>query len=113
MADNTRETPHTPTPWRIGRFEGHVIASDDRLVAGCQGYHSVDSRDVNNANAAFIVEACNAYDRLLAEHRAMETALRKVVDANPPFLVAWPARRAAKAALALVDARRAQMEPTP
>ena len=64
---------HTPTPWAIGNdgtlrnLEGHVF-SGARLVANCHGHQDGKelTRKENEANARFIVIACNAHADLLA-----------------------------------------------
>lgn len=74
-------TQMTPLPWTCkgGKAmpeSGHVFDLDGRLVAGCRGHD--DSRDrhqcqlVNEANAQFIVHACNLHDELVA---GFQTAL--------------------------------------
>ena len=79
---------HTPTPWTVDE----ALARDNRVISGPNGEVVVEvaatldhdsTSDLlvdheRDANAAFIVRACNAYDDLLA-------ALREIVrlaDAN-------------------------------
>ncbi len=50
------ETKHTPTPWTL------------------------NPRDVENANAAFIVEACNSYDALKARNAELVQALNAAIE---------------------------------
>ena len=60
---------HSPLPWQVGPYEGHVSTEHGRLVAGCQGYSdntNPNVRDENNANAALIVHRVNTYNTLLA-----------------------------------------------
>lgn len=72
---NTR-TAHTPGPWRIAKRDAAVISGPTGEIAFC------GSKDLarDDANAAFIVEACNNYDRLLAERAELVTALERVRD---------------------------------
>lgn len=73
---------HTPTPWRVGDY-ALVVGADGYVVADGSGVHILDgrpddaphwnyedgsARDIDEAeevaNAAFIVEAVNNYERL-------------------------------------------------
>ena len=72
MADITQ---HTPTPWSIGSSnpgEGHVIESDsaDRTIAWTANSYCASNDEEyisqeDEANAEFIVRACNSHDALL------------------------------------------------
>lgn len=70
--------PGTPLPWDVailGHPEpgGTDISAGRRLVANAGGYNDCqeDTRDINIANAAYIVHACNAYPDLLAALKDM------------------------------------------
>lgn len=64
---------HTPTPWNVTRDENHVRAlirdAGFMRVAEC-GRAFVPG--IAEANAAFIVRACNAHDELVAALRKVE-----------------------------------------
>lgn len=71
--DKTQEqAQHTPLPWKQhtgnGKTYANVRGADDRWVADCGSR----SDDIAQANAAFIVRACNCHDDLLA---ALQNAL--------------------------------------
>jgi hypothetical protein len=69
----SRETAHTPTPWKQG-----IVATDaeniygpsDEIVASCEDTsvyrRTVTTEARENANAEFIVRACNSHEALLA-----------------------------------------------
>jgi hypothetical protein len=74
------ETKHTPGPWKAGRFNTNPAApiqiyGPDRdpivTTAHCYGDH--------DANAAFIVRACNSHDALVA---ALEHIVESIEDAK-------------------------------
>ena len=53
---------HTPTPW--------AVDSDNRFVVGPEGQSifsglALDDNNESEANAAFIVKACNCHERLV------------------------------------------------
>jgi hypothetical protein len=54
---------HTPTPWTIDQNAAWNIKSEARDVGLCYGALTTEGR---NADAAFIVQACNAHDELVA-----------------------------------------------
>lgn len=63
------KTKHTPTPWIMqkGYMGGFVVTTADQgrnedFITGTSG----DEAYVSEANAAFIVRACNAHDELVA-----------------------------------------------
>jgi len=66
---------HTPTPWSPEAVKSTWLRGS-QLASG--PFHSHVEQE---ANAAFIVEACNNYERLKAERDELLAALRKVVDA--------------------------------
>jgi hypothetical protein len=83
------DTQHTPTPWSIGGLssnpgEGHVIESDsaDRTIAWtANSYCTANDEEYisqeDEANAEFIVRACNSHDALL---RAIQEVLYSYED---------------------------------
>ena len=69
--------PATPLPWRRATESRgtHRILSGDKLVGEASHYN-----EGAYANAAYIVEACNAYPRLLDENAALRAALRGLLE---------------------------------
>ncbi len=61
---------HTPTPYELGVPRTTIFASgdDDRIVAECEytSEQHVQGRAEREANARFIVTACNAHETLRA-----------------------------------------------
>lgn len=89
---------HTPTPWR--RYAANkVVAGDADFVADTafrdRDEPAVVSVEISNANAAFIVRACNAHDelvsvlgRMLRAHDSGKYVLReKFADAARAALI--------------------------
>ncbi len=75
------KSKHTPTPWTLdthkytddgNKCRTFVIHGKDYAIGRIQGPFAVIGKDAEKeANAAFIVRACNAHDELV---RALETA---------------------------------------
>lgn len=75
------ETKHTPTPWfricdgteiRARQNDGYrIVASTDTVYLSTQA----DRGPEDDANAAFIILACNAHDDLLAQRNALAEAV--------------------------------------
>ena len=64
------ETKHTPTPWKAG----HYITSPDKVIMDSIGMAiaNMNMAERNTeANAAYIVHACNAHDELVAALESM------------------------------------------
>ncbi len=90
-------TTHTPTPWRIE--EDNLGCKNIGADAEPEGFfslgytHGLDSEDIDLANAAFIVQACNSHDALLAAAEAGLTALYEAqgewADVLPPYAPEW------------------------
>ena len=99
------ETPkHTPGPWKAVRDNSHlrlqqwdVYADNGRgkLLAEVLG-------DNAEANADFIVRACNAHDDLLAALRGLTNALFETGLATLPGDAAFDVRRECDNALAAI-----------
>jgi hypothetical protein len=83
-ASTVAPVSHTPLPWHIGPYPGHISAEDRRLVASCRGHQ--DNRDdtamdTNDANAEFIVRAVNAHGDMLAALKGIEQfAQDQIID---------------------------------
>ena len=67
-------TTHTPTPWTVN---GSFIQSDKKTVANVGDWNT--RLDVDEANAAFIVRACNSHAALVA---ALERLLTAFIEAR-------------------------------
>jgi hypothetical protein len=88
--ETAKLTEHTPTPWRVieesdyaapmAKCEFAIEAADEMTIAVLVA----DQVPAHEANAAFIVKACNAHDKLEARIKELEVEnqeLRKhVVD---------------------------------
>jgi gamma-glutamyl phosphate reductase len=98
------QAKHTPGPWESA-YSVHgarfLIRAERGAVIG-EVWHSAA------ANAAFIVKACNAHDRLTAERDELVAALRDMLnlyDGRMYSMADHPERvAAARAALAKVQA---------
>jgi hypothetical protein len=88
---------HTPTPFRVGPIGTEVLA-DDFVIAFVKG-DNTDTRtfEQRQADAAFIVTACNAHDNLVAALRAI--AQQECVDDISDYDRRCEMARLAKAAL--------------
>lgn len=91
-------TPHrTAGPWRCATNTTiEQVDPDGETV--CKTISSFARED-----AAFIVEACNAHDSLIAQRDALRDALRYIVEWNDTTWNAETARDKARAALAAID----------
>ena len=72
------ETSHTPGPWKQHATPGKIYASvrgaDGRCVADCGSRSDV----IAQANAEFIVRACNAHDDLLEALQRAELSTKQI-----------------------------------
>ncbi len=98
--DKTAE--HTPPPWRVDdddyRFlsvigQNQIVCDThpDEILGGCVDEQTIEG--VAKANAAFIVEVVNNYDRLKAENKRLLNALNLPVPTPLPLFLGWIARR--------------------
>jgi hypothetical protein len=76
----TKQTAHTPTPWQYDEDALHVFVNGSGVEGDgaviCEvwpGFGSGESKE-REANAAFIVRACNAHDDLVAALRGLVNA---------------------------------------
>lgn len=76
---------HTPTPWSLQR-NGRITRSvTGKTIAKCV-LPDQDMHETQEANAAFIVEACNAYEALSRERDALKRALEIIrAEAGKPW----------------------------
>ena len=72
-------TKHTPTPWLVGRKVSNQVYARHGMdiIAQCDTMNE-ESRATENANAAFIVRACNAYDQNQQTIADLVEALEKI-----------------------------------
>lgn len=70
-----RKVYHSPLPWVVVGEADPEIRSGEATVVNqvCSG--AIDNDDTGAANAAFIVKACNNYEQVLLENRALRLAL--------------------------------------
>jgi len=70
----------TPGPWYEGRQAGRSKHGQEMIASEANGKTVAVVYDAD-ADAAFIVEACNAHDALTAENAALRKALTRMVNA--------------------------------
>lgn len=71
------ETKHTPAPWNLGKVKkSHALFIEAPSRDICQMVGPVDKR--REANAEFIVRACNAHEELVNICEDMANALEEV-----------------------------------
>ncbi len=77
---------HTALPWHtnLRSHPSDQVFSGDDIVADCKW--TMHTHDIREANAAFIVQACNAHDDLVAALEAASKGYQGMFDAMP---VAW------------------------
>lgn len=74
------ESKRTPGPWQVAY--GKIITANTKEV----GIAKMDRDEPStmpterDANAAYIVEACNNYERIKAERDELVAALRQIAD---------------------------------
>lgn len=82
-------TKHTPTPWAVdhqGRSderyafvysenEAVKLGQPQAVIVDCYNSDYLLSNEERDANAAFIVRACNEYDGLIEENRKLKDQL--------------------------------------
>lgn len=86
MPSTTAWANHTPTPWRVDDSDGELWIGNDNLIRPICMVSAADVlSSTDKADAAFIVEAVNNYDRLRAEldaannnHRSMAMQLADI-----------------------------------
>lgn len=80
---------HTPTPWKVRTMSnsGDCFVEGNNVVGSTlagdyrREIMSDEMYDEKPADAAFLVEACNNYDRLTEENKRLREALKSVVAA--------------------------------
>lgn len=79
---------HTPTPWTIGQYQREIDANGEEVlvtgiystaegvkVAKMEVWTGEEYREESDANAEFVVRACNAHEELVG-------ALHMILDGN-------------------------------
>lgn len=94
---------HTPTPYHVGEGKASIIIYDSRgnAIADAKTFHGKHEDGQAEANAAFIVRACNSHAELL---EALETLLKQydilLDELTEEEFSGYPEVIAARAALA-------------
>lgn len=91
-------TTHTPTPWRVYDHMPNCIEDAMGNDVFAQAMNKGSER--NEANAAFIVQACNAHDALVAALRDVLSQYLLFVNVNSDEIASAVVAQA-RAALAL------------
>ncbi len=75
-------TQHTPTPWTLmdAALRAKLVDEDGEFISHLSSsrYHDDRSDPIAQANARFIVTACNAHDALTARVAELEAVAREV-----------------------------------
>jgi hypothetical protein len=106
MEKNMSNTKRTPLPWHVTVERNSTVfidGADERVAFAFPGFQ--------HANAAFIVRAVNAHDKLIDALRqgrvAIDVLMAQLIEVDPSFKptqsAAWPALVAIKAALEKVE----------
>ena len=75
---------HASLPWRINDTYSTLVETENRRIIASTATTSNQSTIKDNANAAFIVRACNCHDELV---RALEACLPSIkADAEASHL---------------------------
>jgi hypothetical protein len=84
--DTKKKLKHTPIPWEVpSRNIERVISSRPEVEADiiCDAPSMPKSLENWEANSAFIVEACNNYERVKQLNEEMRAALEQVYSVLP------------------------------
>lgn len=87
-------TQHTPTPWHVQPIGSrrYVEADGPKLVCDMQRDECLDEGEIAecDANAEFIVRACNCHSELLAacqaQHQAIDRLFALLIEADDSFM---------------------------
>lgn len=69
---------HTSLPWTNPELSVQICSEGELILADCVG--EATSRKTDEANAAFIVRACNAHYQMLEALKAAQAALAMMVS---------------------------------
>jgi hypothetical protein len=75
MSQPAKPTPQSPTPWKVTPKTTGTFAIENKTGFICT---TVGNFDVDKANAAYIVECCNAHAALQAENAELREALKNL-----------------------------------
>lgn len=81
------EKKHTPTPWKTNNTS--LVDNNDNTIGFMHFVSKTDQYINAKANAKFIVEACNNYERLQSENERMRDLLvkrKKYIGEFPLFV---------------------------
>ena len=108
-------TNHTPTPWIVEESDHtgwKLITAGGRIIANVNAESCPDTASApcsvkmpTEANADFIVEACNNYERVLDERDEAVELLTSVINAFKPHYQYLPAIKKAKTYLAKLEGK--------
>jgi hypothetical protein len=88
---------HTPLPWKVGNYDEDKIAYDIIAEAPVSKFDVLPmlaaggNREEAHANAAYIVQACNNYPKMLELLKATHSSLRTFSDYVPKEEQDWTA----------------------
>ena len=75
---------HTELPWRINKRASMLVEANNRSVCSTGGYSNISEGDAvydeNQANAAFIVKACNNHYQMLEQLKSFSWFIEKQVN---------------------------------
>lgn len=102
----------TPLPWRVERSDGvldgkakfetgssvliYSADCDIHPIADCSCNHTCRMEDEQEANAAYIVQACNAYPDLVAENERLRGVLEEAKKITDLYFAPWGAAKGAE-----------------
>jgi hypothetical protein len=120
MSNASTAEQHGPTPFKFGNTMSEqrmVLDAKGKYVCNVQIHQTPRSFGLfdepqREANAAFIVRACNSHEQLVAAlrgaHGAIDTLMACLISLDPTFMpsksAVWPALTACTAALATAEA---------
>jgi len=83
---------HTPLPWKIDKVTQYIgapeIIADRRRIAKVLYHGGSEDREVDD-NAAYIVQACNAYPALLEACKEARDMLGAIASGDPTQEILW------------------------
>ena len=86
------KTEHTPTPWKVGsKYPCRIMIADgsksSNLIASTADFRDEGTENAEEkANAAFIVEACNAHDKLKEINTRWKRAIEGLTPSGSEFV---------------------------
>ena len=81
----TATPAHTPTPWQASNYQaGAVRVCTLKTIVATIYAASARQQEIAEANAAFIVQACNSHAALVARVADLEAAIQWAIDHTGP-----------------------------